>query len=612
MSSFVGSYVWDASQAPQGWLGLSETVVPERALLVRAAQGTHTFCWEDGPSGTRVRVAHAGTWTVAVVGSLRMRTDVTQRPDPVSYLVDALADGQALKTLLDQFDGEFACIAWDAVVGTIHLATDPVGNHFLYYSLSAGGIMWSSHPQRIARSTGRMDLDPEAMHLYFAIKAIPAPWSILSGVRKIRPGHVLSADRTGVHENEYWPLVDRARQGYRGDFASAQAAVRDLLVSAIQKDAEDVVGACGLFLSGGLDSTALMALSSQIGISTHAFSVGYLPHQRTDETEYARLAAGQLGVPIDLCQVSASESAQVVQDALALASEPANDMALVPQLLLARLMTGQVRVTLDGTGADTVLGGSNKYKAEGLSRFYLRIPGFLRAGIIRPLSNALPASRRWRLTDIARRWQLFVAGCELPEDERRLFWSRFFPDWLIAQVLQPQWRIAPGLSSHCLEDQWRRLQGDDVSATSLMTLRTILPGVELLKHSHLEAMTGISIRKPFLAASFVEFALSLPGAYKVQGDQGKLVLRSAVREIVPQAIQQRPKANFRPPIGEWIGREWQEMFWETLLQDTGLFQFPVVQHLMRDHKIAWRDWSSELWAIFVLQQWWLHATKRDH
>ena len=230
--------------------------------------------------------------------------NVAQRPDPVSYLVDALADGQALKTLLDQFDGEFACIAWDAVVGTIHLATDPVGNHFLYYSLSAGGIMWSSHPQRIARSTGRMDLDPEAMHLYFAIKAIPAPWSILSGVRKIRPGHVLSVDRTGVHENEYWPLVDRARQGYRGDFASAQAAVRDLLVSAIQKDAEDVVGACGLFLSGGLDSTALMALSSQIGISTHAFSVGYLPHQRTDETrEYARLAAGQLGVPIDLCQV---------------------------------------------------------------------------------------------------------------------------------------------------------------------------------------------------------------------------------------------------------------------------------------------------------------------
>ena len=88
-----------------------------------------------------------------------------------------------------------------------------------------------------------------------------------------------------------------------------------------------------------------------------------------------------------------------------------------------------------------------------------------------------------------------------------------------------------------------------------------------------------------------------------------MVLKSASQQIVPSAILCRPKANFRPPIGEWIGSEWQEMFWETLGQDTGLYRMPVVARLMREQKSGWRDWSSELWAIFVLQQWWLNVSK---
>ena len=514
MREFIASCLWDATRVPLSWLKLCEGAVPEQCVTTQNERSTFAFRWA-GPERTKPTVVHAASWTVAVSGKLRRRTHAAQHLDPLLYLADALANRGVLQPLLDEFDGEYALVAWDADSGLTCLATDPVGNRALYYTIGEGGLICGSHPQRIAALNGSLTLDPEALHLYFALKAIPAPWSILSGVHKVRPGHLLVASCDDLEEKEYWPLVSRAREPYEGDFQTAQAELRDLLVSAIRRDAAGAGQSTGLFLSGGLDSTVLMALARQAEVPLQAFSVGYEPRQRTDETYFAGLAAGELGAGLEVYRAGAAESAQVVREMLDSAPEPVNDMAFVPQLLLARPAAGKASAILDGTGADSVLGGSNKYKADHLSRRYLRIPQLLRRAIIQPLSQALPASRRWRITDAVRRWQIFAAGSELAEDERRFFWSRFLSDSLIDELLQPEWRVEPKLAVKCLKEHWERLQGEEVSASSFMTLKTILPGVELLKHSHLEAMTGISIRKPFLAPPFIEFALRMPDSFKV-------------------------------------------------------------------------------------------------
>lgn len=605
MSRFVGACIWDSNQIPHAWNDLASTVPPERGLTISSDQGLCLVRWKSRPNVANVQTGRAGSIAVVVFGAARARPDAPCRPNLPDYVAQALVEGQSLEALLAEMDGEFVLLAWDAATGTAFLAVDPMGHHALYYSLRPGRAVWASHPQEIARLTAKPQLDREALNLYLALKGIPAPWSILAGTRKVRPGHVLELTYKGTDEREYWPLLEQAAQCYEGDLALARDELLTLLRLAIQRYVEDVPYPVGIFLSGGVDSTAVMALARRAGIPLRAFSVSYSPPHRGDESDYARLAASKIGVPIETCRFSPRDAARLARDVIPRLPEPVADMALLPQLFLGRHAAEQVQVMLDGTGADGVLGGSNKYLAEHYSRFYLRIPRLLRLGVIAPLSCLLPASRRWQLTDLARKWQFFITGCELSPTERSLFWTRFLPHPVIARLLRSELLVSEDLGAACLRGCWQQVGAGGVSTTSYLTLKRIMPWVELLKLTSLEQESGISVRKPFLSPALVEFGLRLPDACKVRGSQGKIVLRQACDGLVPPAILKRRKANFVPPIGQWLRRDLREMFWEVVLEEVGLFDVATIRRMMQEHNAGWRDWSSELWAIFVLQYWWI-------
>jgi asparagine synthase (glutamine-hydrolysing) len=285
--------------------------------------------------------------------------------------------------------------------------------------------------------------------------------------------------------------------------------------------------------------------------------------------------------------------------------EPVADPTLLPLLFLARRAARRGQVVLDGTGADVIFAGTTKYTAEHYVRIYARLPRPLRQGLIEPLARLLPSSRRWRLTSLARKWHVFAAMGALPERERQIAWTRFMSRHAVAGILAPEWLAAADLGTRYLRGELERPGTGGVGALSLMTLKGHTPWVDLLKLHSLEQETGISVRKPFLSPKLVEFGLRLPDEFKVHGSIGKVVLRAACAELLPPGTLERPKAIFATPTSRWLGQELRELFWETLLHPTGLFDVAHIRRMVRQDALGWRDWQSELWAIFMLQRWWM-------
>lgn len=579
--------------------------IPANIGFSVASSGGEWFVAWNPNYNERICVAQLGSISVVVIGPPWLNPDPSEK-NTASYIAQEMFSKKPLARILTQLDGEFLVMTWDDTTRTGSLATDPVGRFALYYSTTNGQVVWASHPWLVASLTrGEIQLSQEALNIYFALKGIPAPFSLLQGTYKLPPGHLLTIRETRVEIEEYFPL--RGGRTYEGSLLEAQEELIHRLKDSIEKCA-GTFQPIGIFLSGGLDSTTLTALSHQIS-PVRAFVVGYTPRYYADESEHAASVARSLGVPIEIYRFSPADVTSLLDRILTCLPEPVADMALIPQTFLASYASQSVRVVLDGTGADAILGGSNKFIAEHYRRFYVRVPQIVRRGLMYPLVQSLPSSRHWPITNRIRQMQIFIKGAEILSDkERTFFWSMFLPKAAIKTVLSADWALDQDIGTDILQDLIERY-GDqgNVSRISYMTLRGITAGVELPKLSAVERMSGLFLQLPFLSNSVIEFALSLPDSYKVEGGRGKLVLREALRRIVPQPLVQRRKANFSPPIGEWLTGPLRELFWETIISSEGIFNVEMIRRMWREQRVGWRDWSAELWAIFMFQQWWKHV-----
>jgi asparagine synthase (glutamine-hydrolysing) len=604
MSLFYGALIWDTATCTKTLRDLIINLTPDNSIRLVSGQVSSFIRWENKKPDAFFQFSQSGPVSVAVIGSACMRPELPGEANIADFVSRSLSDHRPIKSILQDLDGAFILLAWDFSTETVYLAVDPMGRRVLYYSTDQGCAVWASHAIKAARLTGTPQIDREALNLYFALKGIPAPWSIFAGVRKVKPGNFLILTRQAIQEHEYWSLAEKASKPYEGSFTDAQEELIYHLKAAIQRYTANVSSPLGVFLSGGLDSTTITALAQQNGLPVQAYSVGYSPTTSGDESRYARQAANEMGVPIESHVCSARDMASLVQEIIPALPEPIADATLFPELFLARQTRNLTMTILDGTGADGVLGGSNKYVAAHYSHLYLRIPPVLRRKVVLPLSSLLPASRRWQLTNSIRKWQFFIAGCELPAEEREAFWTSFIQRNTIQKLLSPSWQFPTDLGRSLLLEHLTQVKGS-VSSISYMTLKCIMPWVELIKLGAIEQITGLSIQTPFLSPEIVEFGLRLPDTYKIQGKQGKFVLREASKELVPPLVLQRPKANFAPPINTWLQEDFHGLFWDTISTPTGLFDIDYIRGMARQNNLDWRDWRSELWAIYILQSWWI-------
>ena len=441
------------------------------------------------------------------------------------------------------------------------------------------------------------------------MKGIPAPYTVFEAVSVLKPAELVCVTKNGKKSEEYWPIIESVKP-FRGSLEDAQDELQTLLEQSLMRINAGSQAPLGLALSSGVDSAIIAALLVRGGIPARGLTVGYNPTTRYDETEAASENARLIGLPIELLRVSDEDIAGIMDIATQSLPEPLGDATVLPQLLMTLAGKGKVTSIIDGTGADNIFGGMQKFAAERYARKYLRIPKFLRVGVVRPLLNALPSSRKSALTDRVRKMQKFIYGVELPENDQKVYWSRFMSreavDRMINPSLSPNGHLADQILLGIRAEVPATL--DDFFTSTYASIRGTMPTHATQKLSALQYASGMIYHTPFMTPGLIEFALSLPVAFKLSGSENKIVLRKTASRILPAECTTRKKATFSPPISRWLLGVWKTEFMD-LLKGNAFFNTEVIEKMINEQASGWADTQWELWLVFIFLKWIEEATR---
>src|SRR5690349_8687929 len=436
------------------------------------------------------------------------------------------ADGVA------RLEGMFGLAVWDDRHGRLVLARDRAGEKPLFWAQVNGELRFASEMQALlAYPDQPRRVNPVAAGLYGALGYVPAPYTMIDGISKLAPAHLLVADRKGLAVRRYW---DPAAVAARPSRLDGPATLRDALLRAVERELMSDVPV-GVFTSGGLDSSLLAAAAARVmpGEKIHTYSVKFF-EPGYDESPYAEAVTHDIRTIHHV--VTADDAAlerafDVVTRSLA---EPVGDPAILPTYLLAEAARSHVKVVLSGEGADELFGGYPTYLGHRAAGLYSRLPG---RGLIRALVNRLPASTGKLTFEFL--LKQFVAAADLPWLERHLTWFA---------------ALGPGAGT--VSDIAARLAGfpetDPLNLILWLDFLTYLPDNLLVKVDRATMLASIEARAPYLDRQVMELVLPAPSALKVHGFTTKAILKEAASGLVPPAVIRRRKRGLSVPVSRWL------------------------------------------------------------
>jgi asparagine synthase (glutamine-hydrolysing) len=502
---------------------------------------------------------------------------------------------------LSRLRGMFAFALWDGGRRRLLLARDRTGKKPLYYRLDADGIAFASEPKAfLADPAFEARPDAAALSDYLTYHYVPAPGSAFAGVRRVPPAHFLVVEDGQLRLERYWRLRYEPKRWLSEDDAAAEllARLRDAVRCRLVADVP-----LGAFLSGGIDSSAVVALMAEAGAApVRTFSIGF-EEREYDELPYARLVARRYGTDHHEFVVR-PEAVDLLPRLVWHYNEPYADSSAIATFRLAELTRRHVTVALSGDGGDESLAGYRRHLA---SRLAERAAALTRP-VRRPLAallDALPGSGR-RMA-YARR---VLAGLGEPAARRHARWASHLDPALKRELTTEEFRRATGErdSLEHLAEAFRRAEGADLlDATLAIDVETYLPDDLLVKVDIATMAHGLEGRSPFLDHELMEFCASLPAGLKLRGRTTKYLLKRAVRALLPGPVIDRPKQGFGVPIDRWLRGELRAMAHDVLLDartlQRGYFREPVVRRLLDEHARGVRGWHAELWSLLVLELW---------
>jgi len=501
---------------------------------------------------------------------------------------------------LEELRGMFALALWDGPRRRLLLARDRLGKKPLYYGHVGGALVFASEIKALATLTGfDRSIDLEALSDYLSLLYVPREKSIHRGVRKLLPGHLLLADEHGVRVRRYWDLDFAAAAPDDG----AAARLLELLQEAVAVRLQSEVPV-GAFLSGGLDSTAVVALMARSSNPpVVAISIGF-DAPAFDERPYARAAAAHFGVE-HRDAVLSPPTPELLQEIAWHFDEPFGDASAVPTHQLARLSRRWMGVALGGDGGDEAFAGYRRYAFD-LRENRLRawLPGVVRRplfgflGRAYPKADRLPRPLRARtfLANLAREpWEAYLhsVGVMGEEDKQRL---------LAGDV-----RAAVGRyrTADLFAELWHSPAArDPLARIQYVDLKTWLPDDILTKVDRACMASALEVRSPLLDQRVVEYAATLPADAKLRGSRSKLALRAAVGALLPAEVLRRPKVGFSMPVSDWLRGPLRPLVEdEVLAAPHELFDRGAVRALWRQHLAGGRDHGAELWGLLAFNLW---------
>jgi asparagine synthase (glutamine-hydrolysing) len=486
----------------------------------------------------------------------------------------------------------FAIALWDARRERLVLTRDRLGKKpLLWTKLDDGTLAFASELKALLRLTGlRRELDLAALDAYLALQYVPGAQTALRGIEKVPPGSFLVAENGSVEVSRYWaPDPEHADQSEETWLhrvrETVAAAVRRRLVADVP---------LGALLSGGIDSSVVVALMAQASVEpVRTFTVGF-GDARYDERDYARAVAARYGTVHEEV-VLEPDVVDVLPRLAQTYDEPLGDEAALPTFLVCEVASRHVTVALVGDGGDESFAGYERYAAVGLGD---RVPAALAGPAARAL-RLLPSARREPRSPLYRAARFLEAAATpaakrygrlvevFPHELRRRLWTREAAREVTELLGEPP---APG-----------------ITGLQLVDLETYLPGDLLLKSDLASMAHSLELRSPLLDHEVVQLGLSLPDSLRFRGRVGKQALRRAFAAELPPQVAARGKTGFGVPIAGWFRGELRELAGDVLLDrravERGLFRSDVVEGLLADHAAGRADHAHRLWCLLMLELW---------
>jgi asparagine synthase (glutamine-hydrolysing) len=520
-----------------------------------------------------------------------------------------------IEAAVKRFIGMFAFAIWDRRDHVLHLVRDRVGVKPLYWSLRGNLLLFGSELKALmAHPAWHGELNREAVAAFIRHSYIPGPHTIFSGVHKLTPGSILTFKPGAAPRiTPYWSLSDslEPKPARAIDPASAIEQLDALLRDTVKRRMISDVP-LGAFLSGGIDSSTVVALmQAQSNRKVRTFSIGF-HEQAYDEAKYAKAVAAHLGTDHTELYVSPREALDVVPRLADWFDEPFGDSSQIPTFLVSQMTRSHVTVALSGDGGDELFAGYPRYLlAESLWRRIGRLPIAIRAPLasllesmpektLDSLSGLLPA--RWRTLNGGRKLHRLARLLRMPVDdgihaELAAMWP--FDDRLVPGTMGALAIAADSSLKTRLPDFLARMQFYD--------LHSYLPDDILVKVDRASMAVALEAREPLLDHRLIEFAWSLPRGLKMRDGQSKWILRQVLDKYVPRHLFDRPKMGFSVPLGGWLRgplRDWARALLEpSRIAADSIFAPDQVATLWTEHQSGSANRETVLWNVLMFQAW---------
>jgi asparagine synthase (glutamine-hydrolysing) len=501
-------------------------------------------------------------------------------------------------------NGMFGFALWDDIRKKLILGRDRLGVKPLYYYMDDRTLAFASEIKALtACEEVPRAVDLEALDEFLTFEYILAPRTMLQGVKKLLPGHLLILEGRHVQDVCYWTP---SLQTQPWTEEQACHAVRSELNEAVKRRMISDVP-LGAFLSGGIDSSIVVGLMSQLEARpVKTFSIGF-DDASYNELDYARLVARHFGTD-HTEEVLRPDPVSFLDNFTQYLDEPIGDVSIFPMFLVSSLARQKVTVALSGDGGDELFGGYDSYIANGFGRMYGHYVPKSVQKILATAANQLPPTQEKK--GLINKIKRFLEGTQLPADLEQYRWMTFLHETDRRELYAREF-----LNALPQENAYTRLRQilheaqcqDALNRQMYTDIKIYLPEDILVKVDQSSMARSLEARGPFLDYRVVELALSIPGHMKIRGSERKYILKKAFKDLLPEVVLKRKKEGFSIPMKNWLKRELQSPLQELLNKKTltqlGFFNWRAVDRMVQEHLSGKQNHAHRLWSLMVFVLW---------
>lgn len=522
--------------------------------------------------------------------------------------------------MVTRLNGMFAFAIWDARSRELLIFRDRVGIKPLYYTTVGGRLYFASEIKALlACNEISVELDPNSLCQYLAYLYVPNPDSMFKGIAKLPPGHSLRWCNGDIRVECYW------NQSYGPEFEESEDVLaeqfRDVLTAATRRQLISDVPV-GFFLSGGLDSSTLVACAARAGQSSlKCYSIAYKQEygsteQCTDDARYARIVAEHFGARFHEIVVE-PDVVSLLPKVVWHLDDPIADPAAIATHMISQAAASEVTVLVSGQGADEVLAGYRVHRAHRLAAWLRLLPRHVREvmapRLLKRISlrkNGMLGIPRGLLLGACRYSDRLLSTSGLQPAEQYAAFRAYLHDDEVRRLLSPELNAScEGWSyRHTFLNLFDKVSGEDyVNQMLYVDAKTFLPDLNLAYSDKLSMANSIEVRVPFLDNEVIDFLQRVPAGLKLHGQNQKYILRKAMKGILPREILRRRKAAFGLPVRGWLRGELRGMLHDMLSEDRirrrGILNPSVVAQMIRSNETGEKDYTLQLWGLLTLELW---------